>query len=177
MLAKKFFYGTLNLLSGLQFNSKQANFSIISRKVVQAHRQFFEQTRFYSSTIKWLGFKTGSIEAQHGLRHEGQPSYTLRRRIKLASDIIINFSERPLKLAVSLGVSFSAFSIVFAIWIAFKAANSEFSIAGWPSIIVAVFFTSGINLMMLGLFGIYLGRVFREVKQRPLFIIDEKINV
>jgi len=176
LLAQKFFYKVLNILSGLNFNSKQANFSIISRRVVQAHMLFKEQARFYGSTIKWLGFPTSSINALHGERFRGKPSYTIRRRIRLALDIIISFSERPLKFAISLGLVLSFISICIAIWIFVKAFNSEFSVLGWPSIIFSIFFTSGANLTLLGILGIYLGRVFHEVKGRPLYIEEEIFN-
>jgi dolichol-phosphate mannosyltransferase len=167
----------LNILSGLNFNSKQANFSIISKKVAESHRLFNEQARFYVSTIKWLGFSTSSINARHGERFDGKPSYTIKRRIKLAFDVIVTFSERPLKFAISIGIVLSVSSILIAIWIAVKALNSEFTVLGWPSIIFSIFFTTGINLIILGILGIYLGRVFNEVKRRPLYIEEERMNI
>jgi polyisoprenyl-phosphate glycosyltransferase len=176
LLVQKIFYKLLNILSGLNFNSKQANFSIISKKVTEGHKLFNEQARFYASTIKWLGFSTSSIEAPHGERFYGKPSYTIKKRIKLAFDIIIAFSERPLKFAISVGILFSLFSIILAIWIAIKALNSEFTVLGWPSIIFSIFFTTGVNLIIVGIVGIYLGRVFHQVKNRPLYVIDQVIN-
>ena len=172
ILAQKIFYKVLNLLSGLKFNSKQANFSIISKKVVDAHRQFGENARFYGSTIKWLGFTTTSIDAQHGERFSGKPAYTIKKRFKLAFDIILSFSERPLKFAVALGLILSIFSMIFISWIAIKAVNSGFSVLGWPSIIFSIFLTSGIILIILGILGLYVGRIFNQVKKRPLYIID-----
>jgi len=177
LLVQKIFYKTLNILSGLNFNSKQANFSIISKKVAESHRLFNEQARFYVSTIKWLGFSTSSINARHGERFDGKPSYTIKRRIKLAFDVIVTFSERPLKFAISIGIVLSVSSILIAIWIAVKALNSEFTVLGWPSIIFSIFFTTGINLIILGILGIYLGRVFNEVKRRPLYIEEERMNI
>jgi glycosyltransferase involved in cell wall biosynthesis len=177
LLAQKIFYKILNLLSGLKFNSKQANFSIISKKVVESHRLFGEQARFYGSTILWMGFTRASIDANHGKRFEGKPSYTFKKRLKLAYDIIISFSERPLKLIIFFGVAVSILSILFAIWIAIKALLSDFSVLGWPSIIFSIFFTSGLNLIILGLLGIYIGRIFNQVKQRPIYIIQEEVNL
>jgi glycosyltransferase involved in cell wall biosynthesis len=177
LLAQKIFYKILNLLSGLKFNSKQANFSIISKKVVESHRLFGEQARFYGSTILWMGFARASIDANHGKRFEGKPSYTFKKRFKLAYDIIISFSERPLKLIIMFGVAVSILSIFFAIWIAIKALQSDFSVLGWPSIIFSIFFTSGLNLIILGLLGIYIGRIFNQVKQRPIYIIQEEVNL
>jgi dolichol-phosphate mannosyltransferase len=176
LMVQKIFYKSLNILSGLDFNSKQANFSIISKKVAEAHKLFNENARFYASTLKWLGFPTSSINARHGERFDGKPSYTIKRRFKLAFDVIIAFSERPLKFAISIGLVLSFSSILIAIWILVKSLNSEFTVLGWPSIIFSIFFTTGVNLIILGILGIYLGRVFNEVKRRPLYIIETEIN-
>ena len=102
-IAQKVFYLILNLFSGLNFNSRQANFSIINSKVVHAFQSIPEHSRFYGSTIKWLGFNRTEILAAHGQRFSGRPSYTFKKRIKLAADIIISFSDRPSKILISFG--------------------------------------------------------------------------
>jgi dolichol-phosphate mannosyltransferase len=114
-IAQRLFYLILRILSGIEFDSKQANFSIINKKVVDAFKSFPESARFYGSTIKWLGFTRTQIFADHGVRFAGRPSYTLKKRIKLASDIILSFSERPLKFSIGLGVSLSLVSLGLAI--------------------------------------------------------------
>jgi glycosyltransferase involved in cell wall biosynthesis len=175
--AQKFFYWILRTLSGIDFDSRQANFSIINRKVVEAFKKFPENSRFYGSTIKWLGFKRSFILADHGTRHSGKPSYTLKKRVKLASDIILSFSERPLKFAIGLGLMMSTMSILLALWIVYGTFKWGYSVTGWPSGIVAILFSSGIILTILGIIGIYVGRIFQEVKGRPLFIISETSNL
>jgi dolichol-phosphate mannosyltransferase len=164
-------------LSGIKFDSTQANFSIINRKVVEAFNNFPENARFYGTTIKWLGFKKSQIEADHGTRFSGKPSYTIKKRIKLASDIIIAFSERPLKFAVNIGIMISTISVIGAAWIIFRALNYGYSVTGWTSLIFSIFFFSGILLVVLGIIGIYIGRIFQEVKRRPLYVISEKVNL
>jgi glycosyltransferase involved in cell wall biosynthesis len=176
-MAQKIFYWILRLLSGLDFDSRQANFSIINKKVVEAFKKFPENARFYGSTIKWLGFKRSFILANHGIRHSGKPSYTIRKRFKLASDIILSFSERPLKLAIGFGLLMSSISILLAFWIFYGTFKWGFSVTGWSSVIVSILFSSGIILTVLGLIGIYLGRTFQEVKRRPLFVISESLNL
>ena len=173
-IAQKIFYWSLRLLSGLDFDSRQANFSIINKKVVVAFKNFPEYARFYGSTIKWLGFKRSYIVADHGRRYSGKPSYTLRKRIRLASDIILSFSERPLKFAIGLGLFISTASLLIAFWICYRSIRWGFTVSGWPSLMVAIFFLGGIVLIVLGIIGIYLGRIFQEVKKRPLFIISDK---
>jgi dolichol-phosphate mannosyltransferase len=175
-IAQKFFYLILRTLSGIDFDSRQANFSIINKKVVGAFKNFPENARFYGSTIMWLGFKRTLIYADHGVRFSGKPSYTFRKRLKLAIDILISFSERPLKVAIGIGVILSTLSTLIAIRIAFGALQHGYSVSGWASLIVSVFFLGGSILTALGIVGIYLGRVFNEVKKRPLYIVEEFLN-
>jgi dolichol-phosphate mannosyltransferase len=172
-LAQKMFYFFLRKLSGMDFDSNQANFSIISRKVVEAFGRFSENTRFYGSTIKWLGFNRTQIFADHGQRFSGKPSYTLKKRIKLAFDIILSFSERPLRFAISLGIIISTFSLVLTAWIIYKSIFYDFSVTGWASVISAILFSSGAILVVLGISGIYIGEIFNQVKNRPLYIIEK----
>ena len=172
-IAQKIFYWILRSLSGLDFDSRQANFSIIIKKVVEAFKKFPENARFYGSTIKWLGFNRSFILADHGVRHSGKPSYTIRKRFKLASDIILSFSERPLKVAVTFGLLVTLSSIIMSIWLIIGALNFNFSVLGWPSIMTSIFFLGGSILTVLGIIGIYLGRVFNQVKSRPLYIVDK----
>jgi glycosyltransferase involved in cell wall biosynthesis len=173
---QKMFYWFLKSLSGLNFDSSQANFSIINRKVVDAFKSFPENARFYGSTILWLGFKRSKIYADHGKRLSGKPSYTFKKRLRLALDIILSFSERPLKFAIGVGVILSIFSILVATWIIYAAITWGYSVTGWTSLIFSIFFFSGVILVFLGIIGIYLGRVFQEVKRRPLYVVSERLN-
>jgi glycosyltransferase involved in cell wall biosynthesis len=175
-IAQKFFYLILRSLSGIDFDSTQANFSIVSKKVVEAFKIFPENARFYGSTIKWLGFNRSFIYADHGVRHSGRPSYTFRKRIKLASDIILSFSERPLKFAIGFGIIISTIATIGAFWIIYGAIQWGYSVIGWSSLMFSIFFLGGSILIVLGIIGIYLGRVFQESKKRPLYIISNTIN-
>jgi dolichol-phosphate mannosyltransferase len=174
-LAQKVFYWLLRNLSGIDFDSRQANFSIINRKVVEAFKSFPENARFYGSTIKWLGFKRTQIFADHGQRFSGRPSYTLKKRIKLATDIILAFSERPLKFAIGLGTLMSLLSFIFIFWILYRVIFLEYIISTLVSLVTVMFFSTGIILIVIGITGIYIGEIFRQVKNRPLYIIEDKI--
>lgn len=174
--AQKVFYLILRNLSGINFESRQANFSIINRKVVEAHKKFPENARFYGSTITWLGFNRGFIFADHGTRFSGKPSYTLKKRIKLATDIIIAFSERPLRVAIWIGFILSTIAMILVVKIIYGAIKWGNNVIGWPSLITAILFTSGIILMVLGIIAIYVGQIFQEVKKRPLYIISKETN-
>jgi len=172
---QKLFYFILKVSSGIKFDSSQANFSIISRKVVEAFNKFPEQARFYGSTILWLGFKRTSINAEHGTRFKGNPSYDFKKRLRLASDIILAFSDRPLKFAVVIGLLFSLISLIMTIYVLFRALFDEFTVTGWASLILSIFLIGGVQISILGILGIYISKVFNEVKSRPLYLIDEKI--
>ena len=174
-VAQKFFYFILRILSGINFDSRQANFSIISRKVVEAFKTFPESARFYGSTVQWLGFTRSFIFADHGTRYSGKPSYTIKKRIKLAADIILSFSDRPLKLAVVLGLIISLVSIFMFFWIVYGSLTRGYAIVGWASLISVILFSAGIILVIIGIIGIYIGEIFKQVKQRPLYIIDKII--
>jgi dolichol-phosphate mannosyltransferase len=175
-ILQKIFYWILNTLSGMEFDSRQANFSIINRKVVEAFKSFSENARFYGSTIRWLGFHSSNILADHGNRYSGKSAYTLRKRIKLASDIIVSFSERPLKFAIGFGFLMSTTSMVIATWIFYGALTSGYSVTGWASLMCAIFFSTGIVLIVLGITGVYIGEVFKQVKNRPLYIVTSSLN-
>jgi glycosyltransferase involved in cell wall biosynthesis len=176
-VAQKTYYFLLRLLSGINFDSSQANFSIINRKVVKAFIDFPENARFYGSTITWLGFNRTHISANHGARYLGTPSYTLKKRLKLAADVILAFSDRPLKIAISLGILASTFALSMAIFIIYGALNWGYVVLGWPSVIVTIVFFSGNILIVLGILGLYIGRIFAEVKNRPLFVVSDTINL
>lgn len=176
-ILQKLFYSILRISSGIKFNSSQANFSIINKKVVDAFNSFPEQARFYGSTILWLGFKRSSIEAEHGSRFRGKPSYSFRKRIKLASDIILAFSDRPLKFSIYVGLFFSLLSMLMVFYILVKAVMGSYTVSGWASLIISIFLIGGIQISLIGILGIYISKVFNEVKSRPLYIITERINL
>ena len=176
LFLQKLFYVILNLLSGLKFNSKQANFSILRRDVVEAFNNFPENVRFYGSTIKWLGFETTEVEAEHGNRFSGTPSYTLKKRIQLAVDIILSFSDRPLKFAMGFGMAMFAISLCVTSLMVFRTIRSGFIEITPPIILVTICLIGGSILVVLGIIGVYLSRVFTEVKKRPLYIISERIQ-
>jgi glycosyltransferase involved in cell wall biosynthesis len=176
-ILQRIFYFTLKYLSGIKFNHSQANFSIINRKVVNYYNKFPEQARFYGSTIKWLGFKQSSVSADHGTRFSGRPAYTFKSRFKLASDVILTFSDKPLVISIKVGFIMSIASLSIFIWVVTAKLIWGYQILGWASLIASIFLSTGIIVFVLGILGIYIGRIFNEVKDRPLYVIDECLNL
>jgi glycosyltransferase involved in cell wall biosynthesis len=172
---QRIFYKILQTLSGLNFDHRQANYSIINKKVVEAFKNFPEYARFYASTIKWLGFKSSFVLADHGTRYAGKPSYTIRKRFKLASDIILSFSDRPLRASIFLGIVMSTISLLLMAVLIWRTFYFGSPTNAWTSVIVILFFSTGIILIVIGISSIYIAEIFKQVKNRPLYIIDKKI--
>ena len=173
-LAQRLFYGGLRALSGTTYNPAHGNFSILSRRVVEAYASLEEGTRFYGGLVAWLGFRHASLPARHGERHAGAPSYNLMRRVRLAQDIILSFSTRPLLIAVLLGFACTAFSFLYGAWIVGRALLGGVPVEGWASLIVSIYFVGGMLMTMLGLNSLYMGRVHRELQRRPLYVVSER---
>ncbi|KGA20887.1 hypothetical protein GM51_4785 [freshwater metagenome] len=172
-ITQKIFYLILNSLSGLKFDSTQANFSIINKKVVDAFRGFPENSRFYSSTIKWLGFDNGVIYAEHGKRFSGKPSYTFKSRIDLAIDIIVNFSDRPLKISFYLGSLLTLGSIILSVKTIIQSLIQNYAFSSSYLLIIFTLFYIGITFIFFGIIGLYMGKIYNETKRRPLYVIKE----
>jgi glycosyltransferase involved in cell wall biosynthesis len=165
-----------NILANIQQDPEVANFSIISKKVVISYRSMREQLRFFGGLITWLGFPVAYVTVQHADRFSGKSSYTFQKLLKLASETIIAYSDKPLHLAIKVGFLMSLIAFMFGISILIKALFYSSSVVGWSSIIVSLYFLGGIIIAILGVIGIYLGKTFDEVKKRPLYIIANKTN-
>jgi dolichol-phosphate mannosyltransferase len=171
------FYRILNVLSGQDYERRQGNFSIISREVVSAFRQVPDRDLFYGGTIRWLGFSSASVDANHDEREHGEPSYNLKRRLRFAFRLIFGFSTRLLYVAIVLGLTFAIIGLGFALDIIIeKILHPSVPLPGWPSVITAVFITAGVTNLMLGLIGIYIGNLVDRAKSRPIYIVAEQIG-
>jgi len=172
-IAQRTFHRILRFLARTEYNPAFGNFSILSRKVVLAYRSLSEGSRFFGGLVFWLGFARTTIQAPHGERFAGPPAYDLRRRVRLASDIIIAYSVRPLHFAVLLGVASTVFSFAYGCFIIGRAIFGSGMVEGWASLIVSIYFVGGMIMTLLGLNSIYLGRVYQELKRRPLYVVSE----
>lgn len=170
-LAQGVFYKTLRAMTGTDYDPAHGNFSIISRKVLTALNKVTEKDRFYGGLVEWLGFKRVTIKAKHGDRFGGVTSYSLLSRIKFAKNIILSFSIRPLYAALIFGAIVTALSFGFGIVILFKALFFGYEVQGWPSVMVSIYFVGGVQMVMVGMNGLYVGRIAEEVKRRPLYIV------
>ena len=180
-LIKKFesaaFYFIFNMLSDIKMDRGFANFGIYHNKVIKAALQMGDKIKFFPIMIRWVGFKQTSITVQHDIRSEGKSSYTLRKLFILAFDNIISFSDKPLRYCIIIGTILFFISIAVFLLYATLYFQGKITVMGYTSLILSLWSITGVLLMTLGLHGCYLGKVFNQVKNRPIYIIDKTINV
>jgi dolichol-phosphate mannosyltransferase len=175
-IASKLFHHIYSYLSGLQSDQTIANFGIYSRQVVLEFNGFRESSRSFPSLLNYLGFKRTSINVEHAQRRYGKSSYSFAKLLKLALDVIVSNSNKPLQFAIKIGFLFSFISFVLATYNLVAKIIGLIKVPGFTSTIFSIWFLGGLNLLVLGIIGIYLGKVFDESKNRPLFIIEKTIN-
>ncbi|MEX1205153.1 MAG: glycosyltransferase family 2 protein [Dongiaceae bacterium] len=167
------FYKIFRYLADIEYDGESGNFRIMSRKVVTNFRGMREQLRFFGGLVQWMGFPTASIEVEHAERFEGKSSYTFAKLWKLATETILAYSDKPLRVAVRLGFLMTFFSFCYGTYILGRALLYGSPIPGWNSLIVSLYFIGGVIIAILGIIGIYLGKTFDESKKRPLYIIHK----
>jgi dolichol-phosphate mannosyltransferase len=170
------FYKTLSYLTGSEQDETVANFGIYSKKVIDAVVSMRESIRYFPTMIKWVGFESAKIDVVHDSREEGESSYNFKKLLKLALEIILAFSDKPLRLMIKIGLIISLISVVIAIDAIYSWLNGNISVLGYTSIIVSIWLLSGIIISTLGLVGLYVGKTFEGVKNRPIYLIQKKIN-
>lgn len=175
-LAQRAFYGIFRYMIGSEYDPKHGNFSIISRKVLNDFRSLHENLRFYGGILFWLGYPRASIPAVHGRRHAGRSVYSLGGRIRLAAAIIIAHSDRPLRFSIGLGFGMALLSLAYGIYIVARALFGTVAIQGWASLIVSIYFVGGVIMMVLGIIGTYIGKMYNETKRRPLYVIADRVG-
>ncbi len=149
------------------------NFRIFSRQVALAFQLYREQFRLLPALMARLGFSVGYVEVTRTDRKAGKSSYSFRKLLGLAVDAIVANSEKPLWLGVYLGLAIAALAFALAVWALGRKLLLDVSMDGWTSLFIAVSFFSGAQLLFAGILGIYIGRIYNETKQRPLYLVAE----
>ncbi|MGI6124352.1 MAG: glycosyltransferase family 2 protein [Acetivibrionales bacterium] len=174
----KAYYRILRSLTNVEIPVDTGDFRLIDRKVCEALKQLPERSRYVRGLMSWVGFKQIAIEFERNERFAGETKYPLKKMIKLAMDGIMSFSYKPLKLASYIGAILSGISFIYLIAVLIqKLFFPETSQSGWTSLIAVSLFFNGIILLMLGIIGEYIGRIYDEAKGRPLYIINELRNM
>lgn len=174
--SSKLFYKTLEYFTETEHDHTIGNFGIYSKKVIEAVRSLKEKSRDFLLLVKIVGFKKTEIDVEHDERIYGTSSYTLSKMVNLAIDSIVSHSNKPLKLIIKFGLIVSILSLFVALGLVIAHYTYGFTAEGWTSLMVSMFFLFGILFGILGIIGLYIGKIFDQVKDRPLYIIDEIIN-
>src|ERR1051325_8837897 len=175
-IAQGLFYKVFRYLVGSGYDPKHGNFSIISRKVLDDCRSLQENLRFYGGILFWLGYPRASISAVHGRRHAGTSVDSFANRIRLAAQIIVAHSDRPLRISIAIGFIMASLSFAYGMYIIIRALFGNVAIQGWASLIVSIYFIGGMIMVVLGIIGIYVGKMYNETKQRPLYVVAERVG-
>lgn len=172
------FYRILDKMTDIDIPLDTGDFRLMDRDVVNVLKTMKENNRFVRGMVSWVGFKQTPIEYERDERFAGETKYPLKKMIKFASDGIISFSAKPLKLMGSLGVFCVSISlIIFLYALIRKLTNDVNVVSGWASIMTAVTFLGGVQLLSISVLGEYIGRIYDESKGRPLYVIEKEVNI
>lgn len=173
----KLFYRFLKCMTDFDIPVDTGDFRLIDRRVCDALKQVGERNRYIRGLISWLGFKQIGIEYTREKRFAGKTKYPLKKMVKFAFDAITSFSYKPLKLSSYMGMLLSFFSFVYLIVVICQKLFTARTVPGWASTLAASLFFNGIVLVLLGVIGEYIGRIYDEVKGRPLYVIRRTKNI
>lgn len=176
LVTAKLFYRLINKLSDVEIPVDTGDFRLMDRKVIESIKQMPEQDRFLRGMISWVGFRQIAIPYRRAARFAGESKYPFFKMLKFAIDGIVSFSTTPLRIVMWIGiytVLFSLLGIGYALVLRLFTTNF---VAGWTLLFIAMLFLGGVQMISLGIIGEYVGRVYREVKGRPLYLINERIG-
>lgn len=175
-LSSACFYRVLSYLTDTTQDPVIGNFGLYSRRVIQTLNEMTENLRYFPVLVRWTGFSATTVAVTHAARTSGPSSYNLTKLLRLAFDVIIQFSDKPLRLAVQLGAVVAFTSFLFILYVVVQSLRGSNPVSGWASLIVSMWFLSGLIIMILGMIGLYVGKIFDQVKHRPLYIIQTVLN-
>lgn len=168
----KAFYRTLGYLTGSAMDEQVANFGIYHRNVINAVCELRESIRYFPTMIQWVGFKQTAISVTHSARDVGKSSYNFKRLLNLALDIILAYSDKPIRLMIKLGILVSLLSFIMGFYFSFQYLLGNVTVPGYTSLILSIWFFSGLLLILVGVVGLYVGKTFEGVKKRPIYLIQ-----
>lgn len=172
-LSSGIFYKLMRRMSDVNIETGMADFRLVDRKVLNQLKLFSENYLFFRGIIPWIGFKQVNVPFRANERFAGTTKYTLKKMIKFAMTGVTSFSVKPLRLSIYLGMFIAFLAFVYAIYITYIYFFTNQAVTGWTSVILSVLAVGGINLLMLGIIGEYLGKLFIENKRRPNYLISE----
>lgn len=173
-LSSKIFYKTFNYLAGVEINQEIANFGIYHKKVIASVLSVKDQIKFFPLFVNWVGYEVATVTVEHASRTEGESSYSFSKLLSLAFNVIVSFSDKPLKIFVIFGLILSLMSILVGAFFSVLFFMGKIVEPGFTSLILSIWFLSGAIISCIGIVGIYLAKTFNQTKGRPVFIIDDE---
>ena len=170
------FHRILTWLTGTQQDESTANFGIYHRKVIDAVVAMPERDRAFALMVTWTGFSSGLLPVQHGKRASGESSYTLRKMLSLAAHAVLGYSEKPLRMVATGGVFCALVAFGFVAFALLQFMAGDIQVAGYASVIASIWLLGGLTLFSLGVVGLYVGQVFRNVQGRPSSLVAETVG-
>ena len=170
------FYRLLGFLTETQLDNKVGNYGIYHRKAIQAVLEMNDYNRYFPCMIQWVGFNATMIDVIHQARRGGESSYNIRKLVRLATNTIVSFSEKPLRLAISAGLLMAVGSGCLGIYFLIGHALGAITVPGFTSIIISIWLTAGVNLLTIGIAGLYIGKTYQNTQGRPYYIIRETVG-
>ncbi len=167
------FYRVLRRLAEVDMPLDTGDFRLVDRGALDAFRSMRERNRYVRGMFSWIGYRQTGVEYTRAERYAGRPKYSFRKSFRLAMNAIVSFSDAPLRLALVVGFVVSILAFLLGIATAAAKLAGAFVVPGWASILVAVSFLGGIQLIVLGMMGLYIGRMYEELKARPLYLVRE----
>jgi glycosyltransferase involved in cell wall biosynthesis len=175
-LTSRLFGIALNKLTGYDVPPNIATLRVMNRRFVTAYNELSESSRYLPGLESWLGFSRGYVDITHQARRRGKSSYNFARRLKMAADAIISFSDLPLRITVLLGFTVVFFSFLLATALVIQRLFFAYIQLGYTSTICVIVFLGGVQLSVVGLASLYIGRILREVQRRPLYVVRDLVN-
>lgn len=175
--SSQLFYRLFDYLTEQRSDPAVANFGIYSRKVIDNYRLMRESVRAFPLFVRWLGFPSAFVDVEHAPRFCGSSSYTFNKLMHLAVNAIIAQSNRPLRLSIKFGFFMALASFLVALYYTVRYFIYSIPVSGWTSMIVSIYFLAGLFFINTGFVGMYIGRIYDEVKGRPLYVIRERLNL
>src|ERR1700733_3826543 len=167
------FYGLLHRIADIDTPVDVGDFRLVDRKALNAFLQMRENNRYVRGMFSWVGFRQAAVPYTREERHAGATHYTLSKMVKLASNGILGFSSAPLRLALSTGVFLAVASVIYGVVAISLKLAGESLVPGYASLLFVITFLSGIQLAVLGMVGLYVGRIYDEARARPLYVVRE----
>lgn len=174
-ILSKMFYKVFDYFTDNISDNTISNYGIFTRNVILNYLKFTEKVRLFPLQIKWLGFKIGFVDIEHSERPVGKSSYNFIKLLNLASNAIISQTNKPLKISIKIGFLMSFLSFIYLLYLIFRKLFLDIPL-GWTSLMVSIYFVGGLIFANLGLIGLYIGKIYDETKNRPIYVVREIIG-